>query len=158
MNLLFTMLMVSQVALGTGPDATLRMAVNDLAKVNMADRPFIRYFSLATVPDAELERWVRLKGFWVNGMSTERAVTLPEPIIEGEKALEKLLKVGRSSRLLRIDIRDYGWNAAAWRAVAVREPFHREPWVNSAAAKIGRDLIGEVQDVKSNHVLVCILS
>lgn len=156
MNLIFTMLVASQVALGTGPDATTRVVVQDLAKVAIFDRPFVRYLSLATVPDAELERWVRLKGFWVNSMSTERAVTNPEPIIEGERALERLLKADRSSRLLRIDIRDYGWNAVAWRAVAVREPFHREPWINSAVAKIARDFIGEVQDVKSNHVIVVV--
>lgn len=137
-----------QVASGyeTGPDATCRLVLQDLEKnVPEYRRPFTRYLSFThRVSDAQLIKECRHSAFWINTLSTQKLITLPTPV------------PGSGGKLFRIDIEDYGWNTPAWRAVAAREPYHREPWINPGVAKLVRDLIGELPDVATFHVFAVV--
>lgn len=138
-----------QVALGyeTGPDATCRLAIKDLEQ-NVPEhvRPFTRYLSFShRISDANLLKEIRHSRFWVNTLSTQKLITLPQEV------------AGSGGKLYRIlDIQDYGWNTPAWRAVAAREPYHREPWIDHQVAKTVRDLIGERPDPVTDHVFTVV--
>ena len=136
MHLLLAALL-AQVPVVSGPDAVARLVLADLGKVNAVDRPYTRYLDFSCVPDADLKTWRRLLNVWKNTQSTSQSIYLARTVQPG---------------LVRIDLRDYRWNAAAWRAVADREPFFREPWINSAVAKILRTELGEIANVKTFHV------
>lgn len=136
MNLILALLL-AQMPTVSGPDAVARLVIDDLSHVSGVDRPYTRYLDFSAVPDADLKQWRRLLNVWQNTLSTSQSTYL-----------------GRTAKsgLVRIDLRDFRWNAAAWRAVADREPFFREPWINSAVAKIIRTEIGEVANVKTFHI------
>lgn len=145
MTMLFAL---SQVALGyhTGPDATARLVLDDLTK-NVAEheRPFTRYLSNMHIDDVQdLLLRQRYGNFWNNTMSVYKAIALMKVV------------PGSGGALLRINIENYGWNTPAWRTVATREPYHREPWINNIVAKAVRDLIGERQDQKTDHIFAVV--
>ena len=114
----------------TGPDATARIVYDDLKSIEPEERPFIKYFSmmaLTGLDKAKYEAWLRFKPFWINQMSFEKKLGMPVPV------------KGTGERVWRIDIRDYRWNVAAWRAVALREPFHRQPAILSTVPFLDAD-------------------
>lgn len=100
------------------PDAHVKLALGHrAAAVAERDRPYVRYLSLYDVPAGDLWDYRRFLAWWCQQLSFERAVTLPEEV------------PGSGGRLVWVDLRWYGWNPAAWKAVARRDPFAREPWV-----------------------------
>lgn len=147
-----------------GPDKIARIALFDLNSfspqatglIQFKDpRPYIRYLSLYHLPEKDAVEWrksftssitwLRFLGFWANTMSVEQALGRLVPV------------PGTNNRLLRInDIRDFGWSAKSWRSVANREPFFREPWINSVVAKLLRDSINETPDVTTFHIYAVI--
>lgn len=69
--------------------------------------------------------------WWLHQLSTGPAYVAPVEV------------PGSEGTLWRLDIRDYGWNAAARRAVSLREPYTREPHVDHGQAALLRNFIGE---------------
>jgi hypothetical protein len=135
-----------------GPNDIAKMVMDDLLveSKRFADVPLqlagldfrrYRYFSFHAVPKDKLEMWRRLFNVILHQMSGQsNAIVLSQEV------------AGSGGLLVRIDIDDYDWNAAAWRTVAAREPYFREPLINAAVAAIIRDLIGETSDVRNFHV------
>ncbi len=151
MNQLFTLaLLFAQggPAPALSPDAVCRLALADLANLSAAEQLHAknyRYLSFHAVPAEDLVRWRRLLAFWVHTMSgSQSAVSLPVEVR------------GSLGRLVRLDITDYTWSQAAWRAVAQRDPYFREPLIGSAVAKLLRDAIGEPSDVRTFHVFAVV--
>ncbi len=75
----------------------------DLSRQDAGDRVFLRYISLANrlnqgacASDLEFDRLALIKS--INSVSTEASIALPQP-------------VGSDGALLRIDLRDLGWDA-----------------------------------------------
>lgn len=105
------------------PDRHVRLALTFQGAINEYDRPFIRFLSFWDVPEKDLWDYRRFAAFWVNQMSFERALRVPQEV------------PGSDGRLVWFDLRWWGWNSRAWRAVAERDPFTREPWVFHTAAE-----------------------
>lgn len=113
------------------PNAHVLLAIRHLMKVPHEDRPHVRYLSWLAVPKARLAGAQAVMRWWLNQLSTAPAMALPA-VVPGSAGL-----------LWAVDLRDYNWNAAAWRAVAQREPYFREPWIDAAAARLLRIRIDE---------------
>lgn len=126
----------------TAAELYCREALGDLVAVPEQDRPFTRYLALAALPDERVESWgVQVTNWWVHQLSTGPDVVVPARV---------------SRRMLRVDLRDYRWNAAAWAAVAAREPYTREPEVSPETAQSLRLLAGVRQDPKTLAVDVVV--
>lgn len=110
----------------------VRLAHQHLLRVAREDRPFVRYLSWQALANhKDLATWQRVVTWWLHQLSTGPDVVRPAEV------------PGSGGLLWSIDLRDYGWNAAAWRAVALREPYCREPWVLHDEAEALRELISE---------------
>jgi len=104
-----------------------------------------RYISWHAVPQSRLADARKVAAVWIAGhLHTAPGRVRPEDV------------PGSRGRLQRLDLRDYRWNAAAWRAVALREPFSVEPAIPSETAIRLRDAIGEEQDAKTLHVVAMV--
>lgn len=115
------------------PDFHCKLAAQFLAtRVPKADWPYLRFLSYANLERdrAAAERQRRVNAWWVNNMSFEGYPELPRPV------------PGADGLLYSIDLRDYRWTAAGWAAVAQREPYTQEPWVEHEHAKFLRAAIG----------------
>ncbi len=113
------------------PEGHVRLAVSHLRSVPTEDRHYARYVSWLAVPRGRLPVAQAVMRWWLNQLSTEQAVARPA-LVSGSQGL-----------LWQLDLRDYNWNARAWRVVARREPYFREPWVSREAARLLRLRIGE---------------
>jgi hypothetical protein len=82
---------------------------------------------------------VKSMRFWINQLHLESAVSFAEEV------------PGTDGLLYAIDLRELGWNAESWSAIARREPYFREPAVDSATAILLRKMIGVDQDPKTLH-------
>lgn len=124
------------------PDAHLRLAVQNLVTAYQRhpeegvidyaayDVTYIRFFSFYATLDDRLEDDTLFFKFWVNMLSLEGAVRLPQEV------------PGSGGRLFWVDLRWYGWNWAAFRAVAERDATFQEPWVGNEHAELARRVIG----------------
>jgi hypothetical protein len=95
--------------------AILSKIAEDLERTPPRDRQYIRYFSLAHlrnagVPEEELEGHRLAITKLINSLSWHREITTPT-----------LIDAART--LLRIDLRDYLWTAAAWRRILSIYPY-----------------------------------
>lgn len=113
------------------PDGHVLLAVRHLLRVPRAERCHVRFVSWLAVPRARLAPAQAVMRWWLNQLSTSPAVALPEPV------------PGSGGLLWALDLRDYRWNADAWRAVALREPYFREPWIGAEGARLLRVRIDE---------------
>lgn len=103
---------------------------------------FVRFVSWYAVPEKVLEDEQKVFRVWLTGhLSSGPDRVFPVPV------------TGSFNRLWALDLRDYRWNAAAWRAVALREPFFVEPLVHDREAEFLRRVLGEKQEAKTLHVL-----
>ncbi len=97
-------------------DVRVQKALADVrALPNPADRKSIRYIDLSALAnagksDAELEVYREAVSFLINSLSRARVVTAPRALDEG-------------ALLLRVDLRDYLWQAEAWRALEQSYPY-----------------------------------
>jgi hypothetical protein len=104
-----------------------RAAADDLGELRDADRKFIRYFSyrhmfngqLPCEEEADFAKRMELykAGFhkFLNSVSLGNSLVVPEPV-EGTKEL-----------LVRVDIRDLGWDEKKWETLVSQYPYGYEP-------------------------------
>lgn len=107
----------------SGLDEHLSWSAATLAtSIPCADWPYVRFISWNGVPKEKLEDFKKLFSWWIHQMSFKKGCYPPYDVN------------GSEGRLQWIDIRSYGWNQAAWQAVAEREPFtHEEQGVGTGA-------------------------
>lgn len=139
------LLLLAQWPVVASPDAHARMAAEFLTDSNKSvkqeDKPYIRFLSwyhYAGHPD--LESRLKIQRMWINQLHFESDIEFPREV------------PGSQGLLWWIDLRDYGWNREAWAAVAQREPYFREPAVNTGPAEFIRRVIGSTQNEKTLHV------
>ena len=80
----------------------------DLERSPLLDRPFLRYYSIAhlynaQVPSEELQGYRVGLSKLLNSFSWVPRITPPRPI-------------GPAGAILRIDLRDYGWTPETWKS------------------------------------------
>lgn len=80
-------------------------AITDASGLNPNARPHVRYLWL---PAEDLEQTRKILSFHVNQLSREPEIVLPVP----------------RGRLLRVDMRDYGWPRDVWEKLADSEPYY----------------------------------
>jgi hypothetical protein len=117
------------------PDLAARLAVQHLStadgkfghhEYNQEDWPYIQFFSFYRTPEKLLPIHRKLLNVWIHQLSFEQQISLPREV------------PGSHGRLVWVDIRNYGWNRPAVQAVAEREPYFQEPWVNHEHAEFLR--------------------
>ena len=97
------------------PQQIIELLQEDLKQLSAADRPFVRYFSIAHLYNAELneDRLETYRGALsrlVNSLSWQPKIVPPRP-------------VDPSRTLLRIDLRNYRWNAGIWETIVAADPY-----------------------------------
>lgn len=103
----------------------MRQDIGDPARVELEDRRFVRYLSLAHLYDAgtcghALDPHRRALTKAVNSVSRGTHVVPPEPI-------------DADGTIFRIDLRDYGWNAGTWASLVAADPYAIEHTRDDAA-------------------------
>src|SRR5579884_1952562 len=98
-----------------GDDDVTAWILADLEKHDRRSRRFLRYFSLSPLANAgagpdELETYRRGLGKLVNSLSWHPRITLPQPI-------------DAEGLVLRIDLRDYQWDATLWNRILTDYPY-----------------------------------
>jgi hypothetical protein len=97
----------------------LAAILRDLVSTPEADRPYLRYYSLANlwnssdVEESELELYRMALSKLVNHLSWKREITQPK-------------QLGFENTILRIDLRNYGWTAGTWREIIASYPYGLE--------------------------------
>jgi hypothetical protein len=143
---LILLLALQQATPAISPDAHARLWAEFLSdnnrSVSREDKPFLRAFSFYNLgADPALPTLLKINNrFWVNNLHFQDEVEFPREV------------PGSNGLLWYFDLRDYGWNAAAWAAVAQREPYFIEPAVGSGPAQFIRGVIGATQNDKTFHV------
>ncbi|MBI1914579.1 MAG: hypothetical protein HYS12_07555 [Planctomycetes bacterium] len=95
--------------------AVFALVRDDLEKVEKRSRRFTRYFSLAPqsnlgLSDDELQTYRNALAKLLNSLSWHPRVTLPKP-------------VDRAGTVLRIDLRDFMWDATLWNRLVADYPY-----------------------------------
>ncbi|MCB9568027.1 MAG: hypothetical protein H6710_12595 [Myxococcales bacterium] len=105
--------------------SVMRNDISNTAEISPDEREFIRYFTLSHLynsgicgDDLEVYRYGLFK--LINSLSTGNKVVLP-------------VAVDERGTIYRIDLRDYGWDAALWDLVVEQNPFAIEFVKNEAA-------------------------
>src|SRR5437867_578536 len=97
----------------------LAAIIRDLESAAEADRPYLRYYSLANlwnspdVEESELELYRMALSKLVNHLSWEKQITQPE-------------RLGFENTVLRIDLRNYRWTAEMWWKIIASYPYGLE--------------------------------
>lgn len=84
----------------------------DLAKLPPAARCYYRYLTLSTRTPVERELAYRVYSGHANGLSVESDIS-PLTVVPGT-----------AGALLRVNIQDYGWNAATWEKLTDADPYY----------------------------------
>lgn len=103
---------------GVDPDAAARQ----FQEQEIKHWRFISWHAVAMHPS--LRVWQRMTRWWLAQMSTVAAYVAPVEV------------PGTHSLMWQLDIRDYGWNTVAFRAVALRETYTRSIQVDHAFAGV----------------------
>lgn len=100
------------------------------------DMPYVRFISFWNVPDPDYLITLRLLlNVWCQQMSFNTHTELPKEV------------PGTDGKLVWIDLRDYRWNPAAWQAVAERERYLLEPWIDHEQTEyLRRKLVAPLSD------------
>ena len=98
--------------------AAMRTDITDPARVDLEDRRFVRYLSLAHLYDAglcgpALDPQRRALAKAVNSLSRGTQVVAP-------------VAVNAERTIFRIDLRDYEWSAGTWAAIVAASPYALE--------------------------------
>jgi mono/diheme cytochrome c family protein len=98
------------------PESTsLAVIEQDLEKSSERSRPYLRYFSIAHLKNAnasenELEEYRLGLAKLINSLSWHREISVPKPI-------------NQDKTLLRIDLRDFNWTVDTWRTILSVYPY-----------------------------------
>lgn len=97
------------------PEKILKAMRDDLEKAGVRDRPFLRYFTLTHLYNAdlsaeEIQSYRHGVSKLINSLSWSRRIVVP-------------VEVGPAKTLLRIDLRDYEWNERTWDTILARNPY-----------------------------------
>lgn len=101
---------------------------------------YLRFFSYYNYsPRGVIKERIQSMRFWINQLHLQTGLSFAKevPLSDG------LLWV--------VDLREYDWSPEAFSSVARREPYFREPAVDSATAILLRKAIGIDQDPKTLH-------
>jgi hypothetical protein len=126
------------------PAGHISLVSRHMATLSGADRPFVRYLSWYPTDATLLETRQRVLRWWIHQMSFSPGVSLPVEV------------AGSNGRLWAVDLRDYRWNAQGWRAMALREPFLREPLIPTEETEELRRAVGSKQDPKTFHAEIVV--
>lgn len=122
------------------PDAVVRLVAEHLSTEIAESRwSKIRYLAFANTPAPSLAEERSVAAFWLNQLHRE-PVLIP---------LREVAKSG--GRLAWIDLDELGWTAEAWKTVASREPYHREPWLDHRHAGFLRQASGLKYTAEEDH-------
>lgn len=88
------------------PNSSVIFATGDLLTIPKADQPYIRYISLYNIPKSRRKEMGALISFVCNSLGTRRKMYIPEFVGASDETL------------IRVDIRNYDWNASAWENLA----------------------------------------
>lgn len=119
--------------------ASLAAIEQDLEKSSDRARPYLRYFSIAhllnaNVSERELEEYRVGLAKLINSLSWHREISIPKPI-------------NKEKTILRIDLRDFNWTADTWRSILSLYPYA----VKVPANEVIRTLSGaEVPYIKAD--------
>lgn len=80
----------------------------DLSAIGAKDRPFVRYLDLSNIPEDKREEVFKTLGGHINALSRETDLASPAAVKGG---------------LVRIDLRDYGWDAKVWEKFRDIDPY-----------------------------------
>jgi mono/diheme cytochrome c family protein len=88
---------------------------NDLLQANERSRKFLRYFTLVHLvnagrPEQELEQNKKAISKLINSLSHKRQISIPQDI-------------GEHGAIMRIDLRDYTWDADTWDLIVRANPY-----------------------------------
>ena len=84
-------------------------AWRDIEKVVPPDRPFVRYLTLQSIPNDGRRKTARaVARGWMNHLSLRRRIAYPTE---------------QTGTLIRVDLRDYGWDAADWEEFVATDPY-----------------------------------
>jgi tetratricopeptide (TPR) repeat protein/mono/diheme cytochrome c family protein len=97
------------------PEYVLQTMRNDLERLPERDRRFIRYFTLTHLVNAglspdELQSFRHGLSKLINSLSWGRHVVVPQAI-------------DAAKTIMRIDLRDFGWNEQTWETLLERNPY-----------------------------------
>ncbi len=114
------------------PESVLQTMREDLQRIPGRDRRFTRYFTLTHLVNAglspdELQSFRHGLSKLINSLSWGKSVAVPQP-------------VDAAKTILRIDLRDYGWNEQTWETLLEKNPYGIA--MSSAAAKACADASG----------------
>lgn len=123
------------------PDIHARLAVRYLSGVPKSEHCHLRFLSYYDVSRVVvLPLLTQVMKSWVPSMSRE-----PEPIPPKEVK-------GSNGRLFVIDLREQGWSPEGFQAVAEREKFFTEPWIESSHASYLRSASGVIPKTENGKV------
>lgn len=96
-------------------DAMLKAMNDDLLALSDFERPRMRYFTLTHLynvgdTDEEMEIYRQALSKFVNSLSTEPQIIIPEPIDEAKT-------------IFRVDITDLGWDDVTWQLIEDSNPY-----------------------------------
>ena len=96
-------------------DSVIQSIVSDLQKLGRRDRQFVRYYTLTHLYNAgesedALENYRIALSKLVNSLSWERNITSP-------------VSIDAQKTVLRLDLRDYGWDTQIWRKITANYPY-----------------------------------
>lgn len=106
-KLLYGIIVLSLLLTGASPDKILKDAVVDLARVDPAERPYIRYLSAWPREDS-LETFEPVLVCWINHLTFRRKPYRPVRTPEG---------------LYRLNLQDLKWKPEAWEKLARRDTY-----------------------------------
>ncbi len=84
------------------PNSSVLFAKNDINKVRLEDRQYMRYFSIYNVPADKRLAYKQTLSFLINSLSRRKTIIVPTVVKESE------------GTVLRIDLRDYDIPSTAW--------------------------------------------
>jgi hypothetical protein len=100
-----------------------------LQKIDAEEAENTRFLSFYNLnKDKNREKYVKISDFWNNNLHFQSDTTKMKAV------------PGTNNTLFAIDLRDFGWSPAAFSAVANREPYFREPFVNTGTAESLREI------------------
>ncbi len=99
-------------------DTVLKAMNDDLLQLSDFERPRMRYFTLTHLynvgdTDKEMDIYRQALSKFLNSMSTEPGIVVPEPVDEAKT-------------VFRVDITDLGWSDATWKLIEDSNPYFVE--------------------------------